>query len=103
MTVSTLNNSNNFTGDGASTSFAFTFDLQQSADMLVYLAGVLQSTSSYTVNPAGGTYPCAGGTVVFNTAPVLNAVGLLYRQVALTQLTVIPPESFVPEVTLTNM
>ena len=106
MTVSTTNVSSPFTGDGVTTTFPFTFavmlnnsgTINNSADVQVRLNGVVQS-GGYTVNDN----KCGvGGNVVFKSAPAVGAVGLIVRNVALTQTTALPTDGNLDEMALTN-
>lgn len=81
MTVSTTSLTNAFTGDGVTTTFPFTFACQQPNDVQVYVANALQ-VSGYTVSLNSNG---VGGTVNFISAPAAAALGLIVRNVSLTQ------------------
>lgn len=74
---------NAHTGNGATTVFAFGFLLLLSADLKVYLAGVLQA-SGYSISGVGNP---AGGTVTFSVAPANGVAVLLQRDIPLERLT----------------
>lgn len=99
MTVSTTSNRQSATGDGSTTSFAYTFRILQAADMDVYKNGSLQATG-YTVNiDSDGV----GGTVVFGTAPANGDTLLFIRTCDFTQETALPTEGNLPETTIENV
>lgn len=65
-------------GDGTSVTFTYPFRIFSSNDLLVYVAGTLQTTG-YVVNGVGsGT----GGNVVFTTPPASGAAVALVRKTA---------------------
>lgn len=64
MTVSTTNNRISYTGNGSTTVFAFPYKFIATADIVVYVAGVLQSTG-YTVGAPSDT----GANITFTSAP----------------------------------
>jgi hypothetical protein len=71
--------------------------------MVVYVNTVLQTQSTnYIVNPTGGSYPCTGGTITFQTGfiPPALAVLLMTRQLTLTQTISLPVEGSLPSSTL---
>ena len=70
-------------GNGVTTSFAYTFQLLDSADLVVELDGVVQ-TSGYTVSGVG---VLAGGSVLFTTAPASDVSVLLRRSTDLSRST----------------
>lgn len=99
MTVTTTDRRNSATGDGATVIFPFTFRLQNTSQMTVYLNDVLQATG-YTVaiNSNG-----VGGTVTFSTAPAnLDDIQMI-RSVPITQSTRLPTEGARNERTLEEM
>lgn len=96
MTVTTTINRNDHIGDGSTTVFAFTFAIQQSTDMSVYLDGVL-SASGYTVSINSNG---VGGNVTFSTAPVDDTEVTLIREVDYTQETSLPHDANIPEETV---
>ena len=70
---------NNYTGNGTTTDFAFTFPYLNTTDIKVKLDGVVQSTTKYTLTPSSNP-----NTVKFNTAPT-NLVSVeIYRDTSLT-------------------
>lgn len=99
MSFTDTSTANFLVGDGSNLIFPFTFALQQSADMRVYVNQVLISSGLYTVtiNASG-----VGGNVTFNggQAPANLAQTVLTRLVALTQATQLPREGSVPAKTL---
>lgn len=96
MTVTTTINRNDHIGDGSTTVFAYTFAIQQSTDMSVYLDGVL-SASGYTVSINSNG---VGGNVTFSTAPVDDTEVTLIREVDYTQETSLPHDANIPEETV---
>ncbi len=82
MTItSTLTSSGPYTGNGATTAFAFTFDAA-TGDVAVLVDGSVISPSTYTVTlNAGGN----GGTVTFDTAPDSGAEIIPYLDPSFTQ------------------
>lgn len=101
--VPTTNSTSPATGDGVTNTFTFTFELLQSSDMTVYVNTVLQTQSvAYIVNPAGGSYPCNGGTITFQSGftPINTAAILMARQLTLTQTISLPVEGSLPSSTL---
>ena len=100
MPVTTTNLTANFTGDGVTVTFPFTFALQQASDLTVYLAGVLQANTLYAVNiNANGV----GGTISFTTAPTAAIAGFMQRVIPVLQLTSLTNEGDIPSITLTNI
>lgn len=85
MTVSTTSNRKTYTGDGSSTVFAFPYKFIATTDIVVYLAGVLQSTG-YTV----GTPTDSGANVTFSVAPSVGAAVVLLSDPSRTQTTALP-------------
>jgi hypothetical protein len=101
--VPTTNSTSSATGDGVTNTFTFTFELLQASDMVVYVNKILQTQSTaYIVNPTGGSYPCTGGTITFQTGfiPPALAVILMTRQLTLTQTISLPVEGSLPSSTL---
>lgn len=86
MTIATETNRVEYNGDGATTTFAYTFRIDDEDDIAVYVDGALKTiTTHYTVTGVGVD---AGGTVVFVTAPATGTSNvLLIRQVDLLQET----------------
>ena len=70
-------------GNGVTTSFAYTFTILDSADMVVELDGVVQG-SGFTVSGVG---VLAGGAVLFTTAPASDVSVLLRRSTDLSRST----------------
>ena len=100
MPVTTTNLTANFTGDGTTTLFPFTFFLQLTTDLEVFLAGVLQSSGAYTVSINANN---VGGTVSFVTAPASGVAIFFERVVPVTQTTNLTNEGEIPSVTLVGM
>jgi len=87
MTVSSSTNRNQYTGNGATTSFARTFLVSDVDHLKVYTTtgGVTtEVTSGVTKTDGIGT---ASGNVVFDTAPASGTTVTLIREVPLTQET----------------
>lgn len=82
MSVSGTNVRNDFTGNGVTTVFAFTFKATLASWVKVTLAGVLQG-AGFTVALNADQDVSPGGTVTFAAAPGAVAVGV-YRQIPLT-------------------
>ena len=85
MTVSTTSNRIVYTGNGSTTVFAFPYKFTATADIKVYVAGVLQ-TSGYTV----GTPSDTGANVTFSSAPASSASIVILADPARTQATSLP-------------
>src|SRR3990167_2835678 len=74
-----------YTGDGATTTFAYPFKIFLSSDLKVYVNNLLKVlTTDYTLTGVGGA---SGGNVVFNTAPANGAKIVIFRDPSLTQET----------------
>lgn len=71
-----------YTGNGAQTSFPYTFPIFRDADIVVSVNGDVQ-IGNYTVSNAGQT---SGGSVIFNTAPADQAVVTLERRLPLQRI-----------------
>ncbi len=90
MTVSQQTPLNRYTGNGASTVFAFSFLVLASTDLVVTVTdsgGVVTTKTlgaDYTV--AGVGVP-AGGTVTFLSAPASGTTVTIYRQTSLSRVT----------------
>ncbi len=85
MTVPLNDGRIEYTGNGATTVFAYDFLLLDQAHIEVYLDGVLKTISThYTVSGVGAA---AGGSVTFVTAPGASVKVLLLRNVPLSQAT----------------
>lgn len=83
MTISSSTNSISYTGNGITTSFAYTFPIQSNTWLGVYVNSVLQTlTLDYSVTGVGGS----GGNVVFVSAPT-GTVFIARDHVPETQLT----------------
>lgn len=97
-TVTTTNITNTSTGDGSTLTFPFTFAIQKTTDMQVYVAGVLQPSGySVSINSNG-----VGGNVVFIIAPVNGAALQFSRLVPLTQTTHLVSDGVLSPSTLEN-
>lgn len=73
-----------YTANGATTVFAYAFEVPTASDMVVYADGVLVPASAYTLAGVGVQ---AGGTVTFLVAPVNGTRVLLNREIALQRTT----------------
>lgn len=75
-----------YSGDGATTTFAYNFPIQSNTWLKVYVNGVLQTlTTNYSVT---GVNVISGGNVIFTSAPDSDTTILITRtNVPLTQLT----------------
>lgn len=92
MTVSTTHIENNFTGDGSTTVFNFTFQVQSAAHVQVKKGGVLQVTGfTVSINQNQETNP--GGKVTFVVAPTNGQAVNARRATTLTQDVDFPLES----------
>ena len=85
MTVSTTSNRIVYTGNGSTTAFAFPYKFIATADLKVYVGGVLQS-SGYTV----GTPSDTGANVTFSAAPANGAAIIILSDPARLQGTSLP-------------
>ena len=83
MTLTTENNTKEYTANGSTDTFAYDFLILDEDDLKVYLDGVLQS-SGYTVSGVG---EAGGGDVVFSSPPADQTRVSLYRIMAMTQET----------------
>jgi hypothetical protein len=81
VTIATTTTRNNYTGNGVTTAFAYTWKCLVATDMAVYVGGVLQA-SGYTV---AGVGEAAGGSVTFTTAPASGAAVSLISAAPMTQ------------------
>ena len=82
MTVNVQIPYNRYTADGAITDFAFTYDLIETADLIVLVDGVVQvEYSEYTVDPEFTD----GSNVVFAVAPAVGLIVLLIRRTTISQ------------------
>ena len=84
MTVTAQNNRIAYSGNGVTTSFSFPYYFIASADMKVYVDGVLKTlTTHYTIS---GSAPYTGGAnIVFGSAPANAAEIVLLSDPAITQ------------------
>lgn len=88
MTISTTANRQDYTGNGCTVAFAYTFKIPAASDLDIYVDNAQKTlTTDYTVSGAGSA---SGGTVTFNTAPGCNKSVALVRDVAYTQATAYP-------------
>lgn len=83
MSVQNQATFNSYTANGATTVFPFTFLLLEAGDLVVELAGVVQSTG-FTVSGIGVS---GGGDVTFTVAPANGVKVLLKRVLTLQRLT----------------
>jgi hypothetical protein len=87
MTISTLINRKEYTGNGVNDTFAYTFWISADGDLKVYVDSVLQTiTTDYTVTLAGEP---TGGNVVFEAGsiPADQSSVVIWRDVPKTQST----------------
>ena len=73
-----------YTADGTSTDYEFPFAIFTSDDIDVYLDDTLQSTTTYSVN---GIRHSDGGTISFNTAPDIDTVITIVRNLSIERTT----------------
>jgi len=73
-----------YVADGTSTDYEFPFAIFTSDDLDVYLDDTLQSTTTYTVN---GIRHSDGGTVSFDTAPAIDTVITIVRNLTIERTT----------------
>ena len=85
MTVSTTNNRIAYTGNGSTTVFSFPYKFIATSDIVVYVAGVLQSTG-YTVGTPGDS----GANITFTTAPASLASVVILSDPSKLQSTSLP-------------
>lgn len=75
---------NNYTGNGSTTVFAYTFKIFLSSDLQVYVDGVLKAiTTDYTVSGAGDE---PGGSITFVSAPASGLSVQLVRAIPYDRL-----------------
>lgn len=98
MTVSTTSNRKTYTGDGVSTVFAFPYKFIETADIVVYVAGVRQIIG-YTV----GTPSDNGANITFSVAPANLATIVILADPARTQATSLPTTGPFPAKTVETM
>lgn len=73
---------NEYTANGVTTVFAYTFQLLSASDLVVKANGVVVPTSSYSVSGVGVQ---AGGSVTFTVAPANTTEILLSREITLAR------------------
>lgn len=102
MTISTTGNQVSFTGDGASTNFAFPYPFITTTDLKVFVNGVAVTTgfSVAGIAPANGPGTFGSGTVTFTTPPASGAVVLIYCDPDQLQSTSLPPNDPFPSKTM---
>jgi hypothetical protein len=100
MTVSSTTKRNSYTGDGSTTTFAYSFKIFDDDDITVILRTtatgtetVQTKTTHYSVTGVGST---SGGNVVFGSAPTSAQTVVLLRQTAQTQATDYTPNDPFP-------
>lgn len=71
---------NEYTGNGSSTVYAYTFLLLAAADLVVKINGT--ATTAYTLSGVGVS---SGGNVTFTTAPASGATVLISREIPLSR------------------
>lgn len=98
MTVSTTSNRIVYTGNGSTTVFAFPYKFTATADIVVYVAGVLQ-TSGYAV----GTPSDTGANITFSVAPAASAAIVILADPARTQSSSLPSTGPFPAKTVEAM
>lgn len=82
MTISTIINTKEYTGDGSTTSFSFPYLFFSENHINVYVNGVI--TNYYSVSGVGNE---SGGSIIFNTAPASLAEIIIQRVVPYNQET----------------
>jgi len=93
MTISSTDNKVVYVGDSVITSFSYTYRVSDDSWMEVYLGDVLQANTEYTILRAADD---EGGTVTFNTAPLVDIRVTLIRILPLTQGTDYQPYDAFP-------
>jgi len=100
MTVSSTTKRNSYTGDGSTTTFAYSFKIFDDDDITVILRTtatgtetVQTKTTHYSVTGVGSA---SGGNVVFGSAPSSAQTVVLLRQTAQTQATDYTPNDPFP-------
>ena len=73
-----------YTANGTSTSFDFSFAIFKTSDVNVYFGDTLQNSSTYTVS---GCNNSEGGTVTFNTAPTAGTIITIVRNLSIERTT----------------
>lgn len=97
MSITNQNRRNQYTADGGTLVFAFTFEINSADDIGIYVDNVLQAVG-WTIDAASIDNP-AGGNVTFAVAPINGAIVTLLRAVDIDQPTVYSPGSKFPAVT----
>jgi hypothetical protein len=83
VTVTTTGVSNQYTANGATTVFSYTFVIKSAAEVVVRLATTTMAlTTDYTVQNVGNP---SGGTITFNSAPLNGVVVTLTRSTSLAR------------------
>ena len=72
-----------YSANGTQTTYSYSFPIFASEDLAVYLDGAKQS-SGFTISGAGVT---AGGSVTFDTAPAINVIITLSRELPIERVT----------------
>ena len=100
MTVSSTTKRNSYTGDGSTTTFAYSFKIFDDDDITVIVRttatgteSVQSKTTHYSVTGVGSA---SGGNVVFGSAPSSAQTVVLLRQTAQTQATDYTPNDPFP-------
>ncbi|MFL9669752.1 phage tail fiber protein [Variovorax sp. AB1(2024)] len=96
MTISVQNPINEYLGNGSAKTFNYSFYITTSADLKVYLNGVLQG-SGFTVTGADNQ---TGGTVLFTVAPSSGTRVRLQRRIELERSTDYQEAAAIPTATL---
>ena len=97
MAITNQNRRNQYTADGGTLDFIFTFEINSADDIGIYLDNVIQPTG-WTID-AGSIDNPAGGTVTFLVAPISGTIVTLLRDVDIDQPTTYAPGSKFPAVT----
>lgn len=101
MTLSTQTSRNDYTGNGATTAFAYTYPIDLATDLLVTLrstAGVESTAVNVTDYAVSGVGAATGGNVTFVTAPASGVLITIRRVPPLTQTTDLRNQgAFLPE------
>jgi len=69
-----------YIADGSSTAYEFPFAIFSTDDIEVYLDNIKQSSTLYTVT---GVRDSSGGSITFNTAPTLNTIITIVRNLSI--------------------
>lgn len=101
MTISNDNTRNDYTGNGSTVSFPYTFKIFNATDLRVLLKDTLgvESELTYLVNyTISGIGSATGGNVVFNTAPATGVTVSILAKTSFVQNTDIRNQSaFYPD------